>query len=103
MSINSAAGRKRCILVQRLADHYHTAILPTRTYRRRALALDAVNYPSIASKLKTKLDQQLLPGQEEGPSPVAHHDNIRGQAYYQTPEALNDSGCGKKTTPWLLA
>jgi|TARA_B100000315_G_scaffold204928_1_gene198515 transposase len=57
---------------------------------RRALALDAVNYPSIASILKTKLDQQPLPEPEEDiSSPVGHHDNIRGQAYYQTQEALN--------------
>jgi hypothetical protein len=54
------------------------------------LALDAVNYPSIASILKTKLDQQPLPEPEEDiSSPVGHHDNIRGQAYYQTQEALN--------------
>ena len=57
---------------------------------RRALALDAVNYPSIASILKTKLDQQPLPESEEDrSSPVGHHDNIRGEVYYQTQEEWN--------------
>ncbi len=56
---------------------------------RRALALDAVAYPSIASILKTKLDQQPLPEEEEqAPSSVAVHDNIRGEAYYQTQEVM---------------
>ena len=48
-----------------------------------------MTYRSIASILKTKLDQQPLPEQEGGvPSPVAHHDNIRGEAYYQTQEEV---------------
>jgi hypothetical protein len=50
---------------------------------RRALALDACSYQSIKSILKTKLDQQPLPRQNEAPpAPVPDHHNIRGEAYY---------------------
>ena len=55
---------------------------------RRALALDACSYRSIRSILKTKLDQQPLPGQNTPlVPPVSTHDNIRGEAYYQETES----------------
>ena len=62
---------------------------------RRALTLDAVTYPSLASILKTKLDQQPLP-EKEGAAPptVTDHDNIRGEAYYQTQEVTDSPDPG---------
>ena len=80
-------GYRSCLGILRLAKGYgHERI---EAACRRALAVDAVTYRSIASILKTKLDQQPLPEQEGGvPSPVAHHDNIRGEAYYQTQEEV---------------
>ena len=80
-------GYRSCQGILRLAKGYGQERMEAAC--RRALALDAVNYPSIASILKTKLDQQPLPEPEEGPPPIAHHDNIRGQAYYQTQEPSN--------------
>ena len=61
---------------------------------RRALALDAVSYPSIASILKTKLDQQPLPEKEEETPSITVHDNIRGEAYYQTQEVVHSPDPG---------
>jgi DNA-binding NarL/FixJ family response regulator len=54
----------------------------------RALVLDSCSYQSITSILKTKLDQQPLPPTEAAtgtPGPV--HENLRGPAYYQGPQA----------------
>jgi transposase len=80
-------GYRSCQGILRLAKGYGHERMEAAC--RRALALDAVNYPSIASILKTKLDQQPLPEQaEEVVSPVAHHDNIRGEAYYQTQQKV---------------
>ena len=58
---------------------------------RRALAMDTCTYQSIKSILHHKLDQQPAPGPDEVlTSPVSDHDNIRGEAYYQTPESAPD-------------
>ena len=80
-------GYRSCMGILRLATGYGHERMEAAC--RRALALDAVTYPSIASILKTKLDQQPLPEDEEqAPSSVAVHDNIRGEAYYQTQEVM---------------
>ena len=76
-------GYRACLGIMRLAKGYGAQRMEAAC--RRALALDAVTYPSLASILKTKLDQQPLPEEEGEASPtVTDHDNIRGEAYYQT-------------------
>ena len=79
-------GYRSCLGIMRLAKGYGPERMEAAC--RRAVALDAVTYPSIASILKTKLDQQPLPEEEGAPSTVTDHDNIRGQAYYQTQEVV---------------
>jgi len=67
----------------RLARAYGTERMEAAC--RRALALEVCTYRSIASILKTKMDQQPLPGKDEADTPlVSQHTNIRGEAYYQT-------------------
>ena len=79
-------GYRSCLGIMRLAKGYGPERMEAACHR--AVALDAVTYPSIASILKTKLDQQPLPEEEGAPSTVTDHDNIRGQAYYQTQEVV---------------
>ena len=83
-------GYRACLGIMRLAKGYGPERMEAAC--RRALALDAVTYPSIASILKTKLDQQPLPEKEEETPSITVHDNIRGEAYYQTREVVQDPG-----------
>jgi hypothetical protein len=48
---------------------------------QRALATGACSYKSVASILKSGLDQQPLPAQPEA-TPAIAHANIRGADYY---------------------
>ena len=58
------------------------------------LALDSCSYKSVASILKTKLDQQPLPPHQGLPPPaVPDHDNLRGAAYYQPPSPYSREEC----------
>ena len=85
-------GYRSCMGILRLATGYGDERLEAAC--RRALALDVISYQSIKSILKTKLDQQPLPLEEERRVTVADHDNIRGQAYYQTQEVEPGPGPG---------
>ena len=86
-------GYRACLGIMRLAKGYGAERMEAACLR--ALALDAVTYPSIASILKTNLDQQPLPEkEEETPPTVTDHDNIRGQAYYQTQEVVHSPDPG---------
>lgn len=78
-------GYRACLGLMRLGRGYGQERMEAAC--RRALALDVCSFHSIQSILATKLDQQPLPDQEPGPAPpIAPHDNIRGEAYYQTQE-----------------
>ena len=86
-------GYRACLGLMRLGRDYGDERMEAAC--RRALALDACTYRSIQSILKTKLDQQPLPGQDEAPPAlVSDHDNIRGEAYYQTQETSKDAETG---------
>ena len=68
----------------RLAKDYGSPRLETPCQRARAL--DSCSFTSLASILKTKLDQQPLPGTRVLTLPlVPDHANLRGPAYYQDP------------------
>ena len=76
-------GYRACLGIMRLARAYGVERIEAAC--RRALALEVCTYKSIKSILKTKLDQQPLPGEDEaGTSVVSQHANIRGESYYQT-------------------
>jgi transposase len=82
-------GYRACLGIMRLARNYGNE--RTEASCRRALAADACSFHSIQSILKTKLDQQPLPESDDDPTPmVRDHHNIRGEAYYQTPEDLKE-------------
>jgi hypothetical protein len=58
---------------------------------QRALVLDACSYQSVKSMLEKSLDRQPLP-ESSKVVPLAlkaHHDNVRGPAYYQGEEAAH--------------
>jgi len=76
-------GYRACLGIMRLARGYGTERMEAAC--RRALALEVCTYRSIASILKTKMDQQPLSGEGEADTPVvSRHANIRGESYYQT-------------------
>jgi transposase len=82
-------GYRACLGIIRLAKGYGSERMEAAC--RRALAMDTCTYKSIKSILQHKLDQQPLPEPDEAlTSPVSEHDNIRGEAYYQTPERCPD-------------
>ena len=86
-------GYRACLGLMRLGRGYGHERMEAAC--RRALALDACSYRSIQSILKTKLDQQPITGQDEVlEAPVSDHDNIRGEAYYQTQETSKDPDTG---------
>jgi transposase len=61
---------------------------------QRALVLNACSYQSIKSMLEKSLDRHPLPA-SSNVVPLAlkaHHDNVRGAAYYQEKEATHASG-----------
>lgn len=74
-------GYRACLGIMRLSrDH-----APQRVEAacRRALAFNICSYQSIKSILKTKLDQEPLPNQEDPATlPVRGHKNVRGESYY---------------------
>jgi hypothetical protein len=79
-------GYRACLGLMRLTRGYDTARMEAAC--GRALALDSCSYKSVASILKTKLDQQPLPTTEEAPHPPGPvHENLRGPAYYQASDA----------------
>lgn len=78
-------GYRACLGIMRLARGYGDERMEAAC--RRALALEACTYKSIQSILKTKMDQQPLPEEEEASSPAPpRHDNIRGESYYNDPD-----------------
>lgn len=77
-------GYRSCLGIMRLAKDYGVERLEAAC--RRTLALDSCSYKSVASILKTKMDQQPLPGSPALTLPlVPDHANLRGAAYYQPP------------------
>lgn len=48
----------------------------------RALAIEALNYPSMLSTLEKGLEDAPIPGRREGYVPIEHR-NIRGESYYR--------------------
>ncbi|MEW6756252.1 MAG: IS21 family transposase, partial [Candidatus Latescibacterota bacterium] len=77
-------GYRACLGIMRLARGYGYERMEAAC--RRALALDVCTFRSIRSILSAKLDQQPLPGRAPDEEPMPAHDNIRGEAYYQTQE-----------------
>ena len=74
-------GYRACLGIMRLSrDHGPQRV---EAACQRALAFDICSYQSIKSILKTKLDQEPLPNQEEPATlPVREHENVRGESYY---------------------
>jgi transposase len=79
-------GYRACLGLIRLARAYGPKRMEAAC--RRALAFQACTYKSIKSILKTRLDAQPLPDQEETASPSPQHPNIRGKDYYHTQMSL---------------
>lgn len=74
-------GYRSCLGILRLGDSHGKERLEAAS--RRALAINALTYKSLASILKKGLDAQPLPEPEEEPdSSSSSHGNIRGAAYY---------------------
>jgi transposase len=73
-------GFKACLGILRLARSYP----PERIERAaaRALYFRTLNYGSMSSILRHKLDQLPLPGDEEPQQALPLHENIRGRGYY---------------------
>lgn len=91
-------GYRACLGLMRLARGYDTTRMEAAC--GRALALDSCSYKSVASILKTKLDQQPLPTAEEAsrpPGPV--HENLRGPAYYHAPDAPDEGSGPERRQP----
>jgi len=80
-------GFRACLGVMRLGKKYGDDRLEAAC--RRALAIGGPTYRSVASILKTGLDQEPLPELLEPAAPI-EHSNVRGAGYYSDPteEAL---------------
>jgi transposase len=78
-------GYRSCLGILRLAKAYGEVRLEGAC--RRALAIGARSYKSVASILKSGLDQQPLPGQAHD-EPI-EHENIRGALYYINNQGKN--------------
>lgn len=74
-------GFRACLGIMRLGKHYGADRLEAAC--RRAMAIGACSYKSIASILQHDLDRQPLPKPVETVTPVVHHVNVRGPNYYQ--------------------
>lgn len=72
-------GYRSCLGVMRLGKQYGNERLEAAC--QRALATGACSYKSLASILKSGLDQQPLP-QAAAPAPAIEHGNIRGAGYF---------------------
>ena len=78
-------GYRACLGLMRLARDYGTARMEAACHR--ALILDSCTYKSIASMLKTKMDQQPLAEKTASTPPkISTHANLRGAPYYQREE-----------------
>ena len=73
-------GFRSCLGIMRLGKQYGFDRLEAAC--RRALAINATGYKSIASILKHGLDKQSMP-QPQPPPPAIEHANVRGAQYYQ--------------------
>jgi transposase len=73
-------GFRSCLGIMRLGKRYGAERLEAAC--RRAMAIGACSYKSIASILKHDLDRQPLPRQPEPAPPVVQHVNVRGPNYY---------------------
>jgi transposase len=85
MSRHPQQGYRACLGILRLSDAYGETRLEAAAHR--ALAIGARSYKSVASILKSGLDQQPLPGQASD-EPV-EHENIRGALYYINNQGKN--------------
>jgi hypothetical protein len=85
-------GYRAALGLLRLGKHYSDQRLEAAC--QRALVLNACSYQSIKSMLEKSLDRQPLPEPGKVVPMVlrAHHDNVRGAAYYQEKEAPHASG-----------
>lgn len=72
-------GYRTCLGILRLGEAHGPDRLEAAA--RRALAIGATSYKSVASILKHGLDRRPLPG-DESQEPAVEHDNIRGAQYY---------------------
>lgn len=73
-------GFRSCLGILRLGRRYGSERLEAAC--ARALAVDAFSYRSVASILKTGLDQQPLPLPAPD-RPSRRHENVRGPGYYE--------------------
>jgi transposase len=77
-------GYRTCLGILRLGKAYSAERLEAAA--ERALAIGALNYKSIESILKNRLDMQPLPStpqlDAEASSTPIEHENIRGSLYY---------------------
>jgi transposase len=74
-------GYRSCLGILRLAREYSPARLEAAC--QRALAIGGHSYKSVHAILKAGLDRQPL--QAKPLQPTIHHDNIRGQGYFNNP------------------
>jgi transposase len=72
-------GYRSCLGILRLAKRYGDLRLEAAA--TRAVAVGARSYRHVDSILKHGLDRRPL-ADDEPPSPVLHHDNVRGADYY---------------------
>jgi len=72
-------GFRSCLGIMRLGKAYGNERLEAAC--KRALFINAFSYKSLASILKTGLDQKPLPEKPEQQDPI-DHPNIRGSHYY---------------------
>lgn len=72
-------GYRACLGILRLGEAHGAERLEAAA--RRALAIGARSYRSVASILKHGLDRRPLPEPDEAETPI-EHDNIRGPGYY---------------------
>ena len=73
-------GFRACLGVMRLGKKYGVDRLEAACHR--ALAIGGPSYKSVASILKTGLDQEPLPELAET-TPIIEHRNVRGARYYR--------------------
>lgn len=74
-------GFRSCLGIMRLAKRYSPGRLEAAC--KRALAIKAYSYKSVASILKNGLDSQPLLPIGGSTAKIIHHPNIRGKDYYR--------------------
>jgi hypothetical protein len=75
-------GYRSCLGLLSLAKQYGHQRLEAAC--ARALALRSPARRTVLESLRHGLENQPLPGEEEAPVSVLHHENVRGPQYYQT-------------------